>query len=469
MHTGFQAGLRHLTSWFSRPPRWRRDPLRVGRKLTPRTVLVTGATGFVGQHLCRWLIAQGDHIIVLTRDHARAWDLYGPHAWIVTRLDDLPSTLRIHAVVNLAGASIASKPWTALWRAELLESRLRVTNDVTALIARLGHKPRVLINASAVGYYGVRGDEEITEAVRGQPIFQSHLCQTWELAAQGAEKYGVRVCRLRFGVVLGADGGMLPGLVRPARFRMRIVLGSGRQWVSWIHIRDLVDLIGYCMVHDDLSGGINATAVHPVRQKHLARTLAARFGRSLSVPVPAWLLRAVLGELSQLLVDGQRVVPTKALCRGFKFRYRDVSAALEQLLPRDETGRELITAPVQIIYDSDCPACELGKQVYCTKAQREGLQWRFDHVADRPDLLQNYGLDTQTARKRVYVLDDEGRMVSGMSGIVLIWAALPRWRVVARIARLPLISGFMNALYDLVIAPLFWRWSLARRRNPQSS
>ena len=159
---------------------------RVGHKAEPRTILVTGATGFVGRNLCRHLLEQGDRIIVLTRKYARAWSLYRANAQIVTSLDEIAATQRIDAIVNLAGAPIMPRPWTRARRAQLLASRLDVTNSVVALIARLHHKPHVLVSASAVGYYGLRGDEEITERTRGQPIFQSQLCQTWELAAQAA-------------------------------------------------------------------------------------------------------------------------------------------------------------------------------------------------------------------------------------------------------------------------------------------
>ena len=332
-----------------RPPTWCRDPIRVGRKLSPRTILVTGATGFIGRHLSRRLLGDGDRLIVLSRDRDRAEDIFGPHAQVVTSLDEIGAAQRIDVIVNLAGARILAAPWTEARRAELLGSRLRVTNNVTALIARLEHKPKVLISASAIGYYGVRGDEDITEVVRGQPIFQSHLCQTWELAAQAAEQYGVRVCRLRFGLVFGADGGALPGLARPARMRMRVLLGSARQWVSWIHIDDLLGLLCFCIEHKDMQGGINVTSPQPVRQQQLAENLAGQFGRSVPLRVPAPMLRAALGEMSQLLLGGQKVLPAKALCRGFEFRYPDLEGALRDLLSGDSDR----TAPMAIMYDPE--------------------------------------------------------------------------------------------------------------------
>ncbi|MDY6944403.1 MAG: TIGR01777 family oxidoreductase [Pseudomonadota bacterium] len=296
------------------------------------TVLVTGATGFIGRQLCSRLLADGDDIVALTRAPARARKVLGAQVRAVASLDEIAASERIDRVVNLAGAPIIARPWTPARRTELLDSRLRTTNNLTALIARLDHKPEVLINASAIGYYGVRGDEEITEAARGQPIFQSHLCQAWELAAQAAEQHGVRVCRLRFGIVLGMQGGALPGLLRPARLRMRVVMGSGRQWQSWVHIDDLLDLVWFCMKHTGMKGGINVTAPQPLRQQQFAAILSEHFGRSIQLRVPAAPLRAMLGEMSQLLLEGARILPAKALSQGFAFRYPDLRAALTDLL-----------------------------------------------------------------------------------------------------------------------------------------
>lgn len=313
-------------------PEWQRMPRRAVRSDTPAVVLVTGATGFIGRLLCRRLLADGHNVVAFARDARHARDVFGSMVRVITSLDEVVASEHIDVIVNLAGAPIVARPWTPARRAELLDSRLSVTNKITELIARLEHKPDVLINASAVGYYGVRGDEEITEAARGQPIFQSHLCQAWELAAQAAEQYDVRVCRLRFGVVLGMSGGMLPKLLPSARMRMRVVLGSGQQWQSWIHIDDLLDLLWFCITQQDMGGGINVTSPHPVRQREFAQALSAQFGRSIPIVVPAAILRSTLGEMSQLLLEGQKVLPTKALNAGFAFRYPELNAALADLL-----------------------------------------------------------------------------------------------------------------------------------------
>jgi uncharacterized protein (TIGR01777 family) len=442
----------------SRPARWLRDPLLAGSKRQPRRILVTGATGFIGQHLCRRIIAAGDQLTVLTRDRARAADLFGPHAIICTSLDEIADDSRIDAIVNLAGEPIFSRPWTPQRRRLLIDSRVQATQSVVEFIARLHRKPDALISASAVGYYGVRDDEELCEADRGRTVFQSQLCQIWELAAQRAKNYGVRVCRLRLGVVLGRDGGALPQQILAARGRVAMVMGSGQQWVSWIHIEDVLRLIEQCIEREDLNGPINATAPAPVRQQEFARHLATPFGRSVTFRVPEQLLRWTLGERAQLLVDGQCVLPVKATALGFVFKYPQIDAALADLCatPRPD-------APSEVLYDTFCPICDIEMNAYCRAATRAGRRWQFGDVATRTELISRYRLDLSAARKRVYVLADSGKMLSGMEALGTIWAGLPYWRGLAWVLRLPLIKPSAAWFYDMILAPLIWRLNQRRR------
>lgn len=441
-----------------RPPRWLRDPLQVGNKATPRRILVTGATGFIGQRLCRKVVADGDHLFVFARNVPRARDLFGPHATIISSLQDIPADSRIDAIINLAGEPIFARAWTKQRRQELLQSRLQVTESIEALIGRLVHKPEVLISASAVGYYGVRGDEELCETDRGQTIFQSQLCQLWELAAQRAEAHGVRVCRLRLGVVLGRDGGALPAQVRAARARTSTRLGTGAQWISWIHVDDVLRLIDHCIGHRDCQGAINATAPVPVRQKEFADGLAAQFGRALPIQMPAALLRRLLGERAQLLVDGQRVLPVKALASGFEFRYPRIDLAFADICG---SPQELV--PADVLYDSLCPVCDAEMKGYCRAARSAGRPWRFDDVATRTELMNRYRIDLPLARRRVYVLTSSGRMLSGIEALCVVWAGLPNWRWLAQLVRLPLVEPLAARFYDMMLAPMIWRWNLRRR------
>lgn len=302
----------------------------------PQTLLITGATGFIGHHLVRRRLAAGDHVIALSRNasHARATlDAAGNgRVEVVTDLQQIADDRRIDAIVNLAGERILGMPWTAARRRKLLGSRLDTTRSIVQRVARLRHKPQVLVSASAIGYYGIHGDEPLNEDAAPQPIFQSQLCQQWEQAAQQAESLGLRVVRLRIGVVLGRDGGALPQLAGPVRFGLGAVLGDGRSYNSWIHLEDLLGLIEFAIATPALRGAVNATSPRPATHAETQRTLAQVLRRPLWLRAPAFLLRGLLGEMSQLLLDGQRVLPAQALAAGFQFSHPELRAALQDLL-----------------------------------------------------------------------------------------------------------------------------------------
>ena len=323
-----------LISWRFAEPTWRRLGLAPRHNAAPKHILVTGATGFIGRKLVYRLVSRGDRVIVHARNPAKAADLFGPHVDVVTELARVAAETRVDAIVNLAGAPIAAAPWTRRRRALLLESRLGVTRALLALVARLTVKPTTWINASAVGYYGARGhDDALNEKSAAGTGFQAELCRHWEETAARAAEHGVKVAALRFGIVLSGDGGALPALARPVRLFAGTVLGTGRQWFSWIHIDDVLDLIAFVLAEETLAGPLNATAPTPVRYEELMATLATTLRRPLwRLRIPGRLVRAVLGELAELFVDGQRVTPDRAQALKFEFRYATLGAALEQAL-----------------------------------------------------------------------------------------------------------------------------------------
>jgi uncharacterized protein (TIGR01777 family) len=264
---------------------------------------------------------------------------------LITGLSQLPDDTTIDAIVNLAGEPIANGLWTVGKRHRILASRLRMTGNVVRLIKRLARKPAVLINASAVGWYGLQDDETLTEAADGRPCFTRSVCADWERAAVQAERFGVRVVRLRIGLVLGTEGGMLANLLTPFEYGLGGPIGSGRQWMSWIERDDLVRLIAHAIATSSLTGAVNATAPEPVRNATFARELGRALHRPAFLRLPAAPLRLLGGDMAEeLLLGGQRVVPDKALKHGFVFRYplargarRDPRRARQRQRPRRRT------------------------------------------------------------------------------------------------------------------------------------
>lgn len=297
----------------------------------PSSVLVTGASGFIGRHLIRTLLAEGHAVLALQHRQKVAVNLAGVGVGVVRDIREISTTSPLAAIINLAGARILGPPWTRQRRETLLHSRLSTTSAVVDLIARLPQPP-VLVSASAIGYYGVRGNEPLDESADSQPIFQSQLCAQWEQAAARGRESGSRVTCLRFGVVLGRDGGALPALLRPARLGLGAVLGSGNQGMPWIHVEDAVRLIRFAMSRDELAGAVNAVAPGHVTQREFQQTLGKVLRRPAWLRVPAAPLRAALGEMAQLLVDGQHVVPARAQAAGFAFRHPQLEGALTHLL-----------------------------------------------------------------------------------------------------------------------------------------
>jgi uncharacterized protein (TIGR01777 family) len=300
-----------------------------------RHVLVTGATGFIGRRLTQALASAGHEVTVLTRDLAKAATLRPPFR-LVTRLDQIPGDAAIDAVVNLAGEPIAGGLWTRRRRRRILASRLRVTRGVVRLIGRLQHPPAVLVSGSAIGWYGLWGDESLTEFDGGKRSFTHRICEAWERAARHAENYGTRVVRLRLGLVLAADGGMLGRLLLPFEFGLGGTFGRGEQWMSWIELDDLVRLIAHVIADPRYTGAVNATAPMPVQNSAFVRELARVLHRPAWLRMPAGLLRLIAGDLAkELLLGGQRVLPDKADANGFKFRHDTLRSAFAAMLGKE--------------------------------------------------------------------------------------------------------------------------------------
>ena len=295
-------------------------------------LLIAGGTGFIGASLCQRLVQRGHELVVLIRQPSRQSAQPGVQllSWETGEWQRALGSM--HGLINLAGESVAAKRWTPRQKTLIRNSRIQTTQRLVTAVAQLPRRPAVLINASAVGYYGARGDEELVESDSPGGGFLAQLCQAWEYEAQRAEALGVRVARLRIGMVLGRDGGALSKMVPPFRLCLGGPLGSGRQQVSWIHRDDVVGLIEWILERPDVAGAVNATAPQPVTMREFCATLGRVLKRPSWAPVPALALRLLLGEMAELLLSGQRVMPSIALRGGYTFSHPTLRPALEACL-----------------------------------------------------------------------------------------------------------------------------------------
>lgn len=297
-----------------------------------RTVLVTGATGFVGSRLVDALAKSGHDVIALVRSREKAAGLAAPIV-LVDRLDQLAADRRIDAIVHLAGSPIADAPWTRAIRHRILRSRLKIARQIEQLVGRLDTKPEVMITASAIGFYGDGGDDQLTEADRPSGAkarsFAHRSCTAVETAADRLKTDGVRVVKLRIGLVLDHTGGMLARMLPSFDLGFGGRIGDGRQWMSWVHRDDVIRLIAHAIATPDVDGALNATAPGPVRNTEFTAALGRALGRPAVLFIPAWPLRTLLGEMgSEILLGSARVLPAKALGTGFRFAYPTLDMAL---------------------------------------------------------------------------------------------------------------------------------------------
>ncbi len=326
-------------------------------------VAITGGTGFIGSELAKSLLDEGHDVVILTRQQARqarrAHPFLDKAAWVSWPGDtpnDQEDKLRniqtyeiqpagednwlaaldgADAVVHLAGASIAEGRWNRTRKAAIRNSRILGTRNLVQGIYRLKRPPRVLISGSAIGFYGPRGDQEVTETDGPGQGFLAQVCQAWEQEARAAEQVGVRVILLRTGLVLEGQQGALPRMLLPFRLLMGGPLGSGQQWMSWIHLRDQIGLIRFLLEHPEASGPYNATAPQPVTNRQFSRFIGRLLHRPSLFPAPAPMLRLFLGEMAEeLLLTGQRAIPKRALEQGYSFQYADLESALTDILHR---------------------------------------------------------------------------------------------------------------------------------------
>ncbi|HEX4810232.1 MAG TPA: TIGR01777 family oxidoreductase [Bryobacteraceae bacterium] len=294
--------------------------------------LITGASGFIGTKLVDTLLASGHSVNYLGRKRSSRLDSRAAYFCLepgkAPPLDSMP---RLDTVVNLAGEPVAQR-WTNEVKRKIHESRVQLTRQLVEAIGQLKHKPSVLVNASALGYYGDRGDEILTEASEPGVDFLARVCIDWEREALCAAEYGLRVTTVRIGVVLGQNGGALAKMLPLFRLGLGGRLGNGRQWMPWIHVQDLIRLFVFAAETKELSGAVNGSAPEPLRNADFTRELAHALHRPAVFTVPRFALHAALGEMAEFAFGSLRVVPKAAEDSGFRFEFRNLDGALRDLL-----------------------------------------------------------------------------------------------------------------------------------------
>ncbi|MEI6429435.1 MAG: TIGR01777 family oxidoreductase [Pseudanabaena sp. ELA607] len=308
-------------------------------------IIVTGATGFIGTRLVERLHNQGNQITVFARDPQKAQRLFPSHLLpLVTvvgydpiRESQTDAALWQEAlngcdgVINLAGAPIAGERWTSQTRQRILASRVVTTTALVAALGKLAIKPKAMISGSAIGYYGTDPSKIFEEYNFSGTDFPAQICQQWEAAAEPVTNMGIRLVKLRTGIVLG-NGGALAKILPIFQLGLGGILGSGKQWFSWIHCDDLVNLIVTCLTDDRYRGPVNGTAPQPVTNQEFTQALAQVAGKLAILPTPAAVLLLVFGESANLLLEGQQVIPRKAIANNFAFQYPDITGAVTQVI-----------------------------------------------------------------------------------------------------------------------------------------
>jgi len=298
-------------------------------------IAVTGGVGFVGRNLISLLINEGHDVTVFDNAPEDAFTFDGA-CYVKSDLTESGSWQNFitqqDAVINLAGVNIFQR-WNESRKKDIYDSRIKTTQNVVNALGRPDNQCKILVNASAVGYYGFRGDEEISESASSGDDFLAYVSRDWENEALKAEKNGVRVAMLRFGTVFGNNGGAFPELKRNFKKFLGAKLGSGKQWFPWIHIDDLIGVVVFALLRGDLSGPVNCVSPHALRNDEFTRVMKSNLGRFSIVPfVPGIMLRIFVGEFGSYLLKGQKVVPARLMELGYKFKFQDLDSAIRNLL-----------------------------------------------------------------------------------------------------------------------------------------
>lgn len=313
----------------------------------PQRYLITGGSGFIGTELIKQLLLENHEVTVLTRNEVKTANHFesiiqavredyqsNSKVQTISSLDSINPDQSFDIIINLAGQGIADKRWSDEVKQQLTDSRINTTQALYEYIKNAQIKPDVLISGSALGFYGIsESNNEINENGKPDDSFSSDLCQRWEAEAEKISNLGVRTCYLRTGIVLGKNGGALTKMLPPFKMALGGPIGSGKQWMSWIHLQDIVGVLRFAIDNDNIHGAINGTAPNPATNKVFTKTLAKVLKRPAIFPMPAFVVKLLFGEMGEeLLLAGKRVIPEKMTGAGYQFKYPHLEGALNEII-----------------------------------------------------------------------------------------------------------------------------------------
>ena len=299
-----------------------------------KRIVIAGGTGFIGKHLSKHLAMNGYEVVILTRNPPKSNEI-DSITYEKLEINNIENTAKVindaFAVINLSGAGIGDKRWTPEYKKIIHDSRVGVTSHLIKVLNLVEKKPKSFISASAIGIYGDRGDEMLNEKSGLSNDFLANVCHDWEMEADNCPQ-DIRLVKTRMGIILSIDGGALPKMITPFKFFIGGPIGSGNQWMSWIHIDDICNMFLMVIENEESSGVINFVAPNPVQMNEFAETLGKTLGRPSFFRLPAFILKIILGESSVLVLESQRVNPTAAEQLGYKFKFETLSDALKNIL-----------------------------------------------------------------------------------------------------------------------------------------
>jgi len=294
-------------------------------------ILITGGSGFIGSNLVRHPVFADSAFTVLTRSKAKCSGFDHARITLVEDLSEIPVAQQFDAVLNLAGAQIVGKRWSAARKQQIRESRIDLTKNLVEWMQTQRTPPPVLLSGSAIGYYGNTGDQEVDETLPAGSDFGAQLCVEWEAEARKAEAFGTRVCLLRTGLVFARNGGMLKQMILPFRFCLGSQIGNGKQWMSWIHLEDQIRIIRHLLTGTESTGPYNLVSPEPVTNRTFTKALAHSLGRFSLLAAPAFVIKLALGEAAALLLGGQKVLPKKLDLEGYAFDFARLESAFSEI------------------------------------------------------------------------------------------------------------------------------------------